>query len=237
MKRIFSNLLNDHGTVDDDGTVAFDDGAVYSKNELEVLRNAPKDDIKAVHYVKTLFGGSFEYFGLPHVKQQQVATIVDQTGAVSTVVCAPCVPIAVNETLTMSDGVTESKYTVTEIKVDPKCPNNTGWSTEQYQTLGRIIHHSMAGTAEQKLTAKRDFIALRDNFQNRDSFDRYINDLNAMRVQKGFEPVEVLLDVKNIPEQKLPVNEPAACESPVVSVKPVIVHVKKEETVEQLSLF
>jgi len=64
MKRIHSKLLNETASVADNGAVTFDSGVKYSNIEIETLKGAEPEDVKAVHWVKGLFGGEvFKFDG------------------------------------------------------------------------------------------------------------------------------------------------------------------------------
>jgi hypothetical protein len=63
MTKFYSRILKEHGEISDDGTVTFESGVVYTKPEIEVLRNIPADDIKGIHRLRMLFGGELVYCG------------------------------------------------------------------------------------------------------------------------------------------------------------------------------
>lgn len=63
MTKFYSRILNENGEISNDGTVTFECGVVYTKPEIEVLRNISTDDIKGIHRLRMVFEGELVYCG------------------------------------------------------------------------------------------------------------------------------------------------------------------------------
>ena len=61
MTRFHSKLLQENGKITADESVIFDSGVTFSEKELRVIRREDSETIKAIHYVKEIFGGDLEY--------------------------------------------------------------------------------------------------------------------------------------------------------------------------------
>lgn len=56
-KIYFSDLFQEHYTINEYGRIIFDSGAEYSKNEIALIKNSSPDTIKVIHKLKTIFKG------------------------------------------------------------------------------------------------------------------------------------------------------------------------------------
>lgn len=90
MKKFLSRLFDEEGEIDDDGTVTFASGVVYTQSEIDVLRKSGPDDIKAIHTVRKIFAGDLEYCGkstveciMPEIKKGAVVTVENKSEQLS----------------------------------------------------------------------------------------------------------------------------------------------------------
>lgn|GEM_PF-2361385 len=120
--RIYSRMFEENASVDDDGTVRFEKGAVYTSGEIEVLKKCAPADRKGIHKVKTIFDGDLEFLGEcienPIEFPQKLITLKDENGHEKRMSAVHSFNVSVGETLTFSDGVNMEKYQVTEVEIE-----------------------------------------------------------------------------------------------------------------------
>lgn len=121
-KQIFSKLFMETAVVAEDGTVSFENGAVYESGEVEILKKCTAADRKGIHLVKTIFGGDLEflgeYSGPDVVPPQKIVTFKSESGHEKRMSAIHSFDVKIGETITFSDGVNNEKYEVAAIETD-----------------------------------------------------------------------------------------------------------------------
>lgn len=70
MKRFRSKILNEVANVADNGSVTFESGVQYSPAEINEIKSARPEEIKAIHMVKQVFGGDVHFVKDPEAVLQ-----------------------------------------------------------------------------------------------------------------------------------------------------------------------